>query len=247
MSFGLSMHGVSYVQTYTEARAMHERAKPRRGSGSGDCQIPGKSSKITGISLRGEDVVFTYHRTDVVTWRPNGDCVLDLSWSSHSTATFASRFTPPSVYVLGACDVLGYGGWTDGFYYRAGSYITIKANGEIEGTRPFTIKTINRKRAKQALVDAAYPAFAAWYNVQAQFWEGNLHRGNYRGEGELLNLIRDPDRWSEILQGRYFWKSNSPATFLTKLREKIYTFDVYDTREEPHAPSYNTARKWLRG
>jgi hypothetical protein len=248
MSFGLSMHSVNYVQTYTEARAMHERAPPRRGTGSGDRALPGRAkSKVTGISLRLADVVFTYHRTNVVIWRPNGDCVLDLSWASRSTAEFANRFTPTGVNVTGEAQIIFLGSWSDGTFYRVGSHVTITPDGALTGTIPFRVRTINRKRAKQALVDAAYPAFAEWYKVQLQFWEGNLHRGPYRGNHELLDLIRYPDRWSDILQGNFFYRLASPAMFLTKLREKIYTDDVYDMREEPHAPSYNTARKWMRG
>jgi hypothetical protein len=247
MSFGLSMRGVSRVTSYAEAVALYERAPETR---SGERRIPGRArSAITGINMWRGEVTFRYHRTDVVTWKPDGSCVLDLRYSSQSTATFANSFAPWGIHVLGEAKVIAVGPRSETRYYRAGSHVTITPDGEIEGTRAFRVLTPNRKRAKQARVDTGFEPFAAWYKLQASFWQGNLHRGGrHRYPDDLIAALRDPEEWQDILSETTLGFTPGPERFLAKLRAYIYEkADVYDVVEEPYAPSYNTARKWLRG
>lgn len=250
MSFGLSMHDVDYVTSYAAARAMYDKAKPRKTTrGAGDRPLPGREkSLITGISLRGDDVVFTYHVTDVVTWKADGRCVLNLQYKSQSSATFANRFAPSRIELHRECEILLDGCWNSGSYYRTSGRVTIMPGGSVEGTLPFSVKTLNRQRSKQARIDSGYAEFVLWYTDQANFWQENLHRGStWFPPSDMIRMLSDREQWSAIMQCSSFGYGTSPKQFLVKLREYINeAYNCYDIKEKPVAQSYATASKWLR-
>jgi len=243
--FGLSMRGVSSVTSYAEAVAMFERAqaKPQRPADSGDFKIPGKASKITGISMRNGEVRFTYHTTAVVMWFPDGTCTVDLSYESFSTATFANKFTPAGIGIHGEADVVSVGTWREGKYYAHCGSVTIRPDGTLEGTRAIRSKRLNRKRAATALATENFAAFAAYYTPLHDFWGNQLHMGEDIASHRMLAMMRDPEQW-DALARCYLRHSTS---VLPRLREMVYELHgAYDTKEKEFAPSYNTMRKWLR-
>jgi len=259
----LHMTGVSYVTNYNEAVAMFEKAKPQKCYGSGDRAIPGRaSSKVTGISMHGENVVFTYHVTDVVTWKPDNTCVLDLNYESQSTANFANRFTPEDVHVFGEADVVGVGEWRSAKYYAHTGNVVVRKGEIISGNRPVRAKIVERKEAKAALAEANFPAFSAWYKPIATFWERDetayrrgkktvrrsaLHRGERIPARDVIGMLKDPEQWEALSHCSTFGLGLPTSAFLNALREAIYEHEnCYKMIEREFAPSYNTLRKWMR-
>lgn len=260
----LHMTGVSYVTNYNDAVAMFEKAKPQRRDGSGDRALPERpSSKVTGISMRGENVVFTYHVTDVVTWKPDNTCVLDLNYESQSTANFANRFTPENVYVFGEADVVGVGERGNTKYYAHTGNVVVSKGEIITGNRPVKARVVDRKDAKAALAEANFPAFSAWYKPIATFWERDepariggrkkifrrsaLHRGGHIPARDMITMLKDPEQWEALSHCSTFGIGLATSAFLNALREAIYRHEnCYEMVEREFAPSYDTLRKWMR-
>ena len=260
--FALNMHGVAYVTNYNEAVAMYAKAEPLKGC-VGERGIPGKAgTKSTGISMDGDDVVFCYHSTDVVRWRKDNTCLIDLRHESRSTANFADRFCPDDVSVMRHGSVLRIGPWEGGKYYATDGRVVVTAGEVLSGTRPIPVRVVDREAAKQALTYENFHAFVAWYTPLAQFWElkepehhwsrrrtykSNLHRGDHLSVSAIMRKLHDPNEWEAIANAPTFGYAAGPKAFLASLRAAIYEqYGCYRTEYRDFAPSCAAISKWLR-
>ena len=241
--FALPMTGVKYVESYEMARAMYEKAPKQVSSGSGDRKIPGKDSKITGMSLIDDVVGFIYHATYVVKWYPDGTVVLDLSYKSRSTATFANRLCGDKVEVMGEAEL----------YYATDRFITIRPDGVIDGAMTVAREVVDPEKAKVAMVESGYNDFAAWYKDAAALIGPAAHSA--RDYFEVIGYLKDRDSWHRILMSNRYnnkpkWDHDgkpTPEAFLRKLRADIHKkYDCFRTVTETSATSYTQMRKWLR-
>ncbi len=242
MSFTLSLRAVRYVQSYNDALCMWNAASAQRPSGTGDRKIPGHNRPTTGITMRGDGAIeFIYHRTSVVTYKPDGTCILDLRWTSRSTAHFANRFCPSVVSPMNEGEIIQY----EHMYYTHRGLVTVHPDRTISGTAPITRRVLNRKRAKETLLSVGFKDFAAYYKTLFSVWGPALHGQFYAGRMEdTVECIRDPERWDEVVRARTL----KPRGFLADLRGRLYRhYGCYDEIEEDSAPSYQLLRKWMRG
>lgn len=245
MTFGLSMRGVGYVQSYTAAKALYDRAPVRRAgsSGAGERKLPGHLKNYTGMTLTAAGVGFVYHRTTVALWMPDNTCILDLSYGSHSTTTFANRFSPYNISVAKECAAISDGR----HWYLANSVVRVRPDGEIErGTLPIVRWVLNKERTKQVRKDTNYDAFAKWYRTMAPLADRVHYRDDIRSGSGLLDALRNESKWHDIMTSAMFGLQ-TPKQFLPILRKFLYqNFDVYDSVPETHANSYAQLCRWVR-
>lgn len=95
--FGLSYKSVPAVRDYDEALRQYETSARLYGmSGADVAYLSRKRDPSKLVSLRGDDVVFTYHHTDCVTYHKGGDVTIK-SYASQSTNTFVHCLSPHNI------------------------------------------------------------------------------------------------------------------------------------------------------
>ena len=206
MSFALSMHRVPYAKTYDEAVALYERAEPWRNGGD-DRPLPSKRTRIMGVRMVGEDVVFRYHRTDVIRWRPGGSYTIDTGgYESRSTAEFASHFMPHYDYLRSGARHLRI---RDRLYAMRGRCVTVSGTGEVSGSGlgVFRKKTVNRQNAKAMLTELGYSPYAAWHKLMYPMVQGAMPRQWQRswltGEEMLEGLSKGMEAYHDLMMSRF--------------------------------------------
>lgn len=244
MTFGLHMRGVGYVVSYEAALAMYDRAPERkRGTvGSGERKLPGHLKRYTGMTLTAGGVGFVYHDTTVAVWMPDNTCILDLSYESRSTVTFANRFSPRNISVAKQGAAISDGE----YWYRTGTIVRISPNGRIEsGTLPIHTLVLNKARAKAIRKETNYDEFAKWYRIMAPMADGRHHR-NTVSQRDIVAAMQDERQWHDLMTSAVFAWNQPPAAFLTALRKRIYSYSgAYDTVSKPCVETYATLRRWV--
>jgi len=218
MSFGLSMRGVSYVMTYDAAVAMYNKATPWRGEDpEGERPLPQKRARDYGVRMDGTDVVFRYHRTDVIRWHMDGSYTMDTGgYRTRSTGEFATKFMPRTHYVEKEATHLRINGE---IWPIAGHKVTVSADGTPsgEGLGVFVKRTVNRKKAKVLLDRLGYPAYRQWYETMSPMVRDTLDRPSQRKNvvgGEVEAWLKDPEKWHELMVSN----GGTPA----QVREMMY-------------------------
>ena len=223
MSFGLSMRGVSYVTTHDAAVAMYNKATPWRGEDpDGERPLPEKRSRDYGVRMDGTDVVFRYHRTDVIRWHKDGSYTLDTGgYRTRSTGEFASNFMPQRHWLQKEASHLRIG---DRIYPIAGHKVTVSADDvpSGEGLGEFVKRTVNRKKSKVLLDRLGYPAYRQWYETMFPLVRETLpsrYRRDYLAEGYVEAALKDPEKWHELMVSN----GGTPA----QVREMMYSVYGY--------------------
>jgi hypothetical protein len=228
MSFGLSMYecGVSSIDTHAEALRFYESCKVKRGRAPTDPRpIRGKERSPMDVRVEQDNVIFRYHRTDVVTWRPDNSYVLSC-WTSQSTATFASAFIPFRHHSTKESTVLQVGDKM----YPVVNTITVRADNTVETQAVFAREVVNRANAKRALATTRYADYRAWHKLMwPMVCETATSRWAYTMDTSSAALA-DEANWHDIMMGIY----GNPDT----VRERLYhelrrEFAIYDTVQEP--------------
>lgn len=164
MSFGLRLGSVPFVTSYDGAVAFYERAKPWRNGGL-DRPLVGKRARNMGVRMDGDDVVFRYHSTDVVTWHKHGGYTINTGgYSSRSTCEFATNFMPH-----------GHALWHETRHLRVdqrvypvhGTIMHVSAEGVVSGSGIglFEERSVNRKKGRAMLKDMGYYEYLAWHKL----------------------------------------------------------------------------------
>jgi hypothetical protein len=112
--------------------------------------------------MTGTGVAFRYHRTDVVTWHPDGSYTYD-PFTSRSTCTFFNQFTPFSTYATREGKVLIIG--DTAYPVAGGGRVHIKDDKPTGGLGRFRKSVVNRESAKRVLAETRYAEYRAWYAV----------------------------------------------------------------------------------
>jgi hypothetical protein len=150
MSFSLDTSGLRQIQNYAEAVEIEAGIVPIRGK-SPECKPLDKKRNKQSVTIRreGEDVVVKAYYTDLLTYKPDGEIVVDTGgYSSVSTADVLAR-------VLGV-RVLPYGGrlWIQlvGGWYVLGRGTRLKHYDNIgrQVVNPIhvQVRQLNRKKTK---------------------------------------------------------------------------------------------------
>lgn len=241
--FGVNMNScnVRSIDSYAEAVSFYDRCKARRGSAHGDERpIKGKegSKQIMGVRIEADRVMFRYHYTDVVQWRPDNSIRIEI-FNSPSTCRFAYRFLPMNVELLRDAHVLRVG---DTFYPTA-STVVVKPDRSVdyEGHAPYFYRyVINRTRAKAALAKTRYAEYRAWFNLmfpiikeaKGRSWEVEWLDGT-----TILELLRDEEQWYRLMMS---YQGNPD-----EVRSVIYRDnDVKDIVRTQTLPTTANLGKW---
>lgn len=218
MSFGLSMRGVSYVTTYDAAVAMYKKATAWRGEyPDGERPLPQKRSRDYGVRMDGDDVVFRYHRTDVIRWHKDGSYTLDTGgYRTRSTGEFASNFMPQRHCLEKEASCLRINGE---IWPIAGHKVTVSADGipSGEGLGEFVKRTVNRKKAKALLETLNYPAYRQWHATMFPMVRDSMPptwRRKYATASYIEAALKDPEQWHDLMMSQ----SGTPA----QVREATY-------------------------
>jgi len=143
---------VRSISSHAEAVAFYERCPVKRGHDYGDERpIKGKErSRQMNVRIRKSgEVVFRYHSTDVVTWRPDNSYVIE-SYASRSTCQFANSFIPAHHWLTKEGSRLGIGTWSEGTVHPVIRKVTVHGD-HVETDAVFTRTVVNRKGAKEVL------------------------------------------------------------------------------------------------
>lgn len=263
MSFTLSMPGVRAVRSYAAAVQAFEKGRVLRDQGWLPYGVRalkghGKDYCLVRQTLKG-DVIFCYHRTDLVTWHPDGTCtVTNGGYPSQSTQTFIERFAPLSgwSYNLGfqsGATVVRVGPWNgpETRYYNmsGGVELHFSADGQLlnpQVCRPFTAERIDRAKAKALLTEKGYYPFAKWYRTIRPMVEwAHCETASWSQRQTLLtylddNGLHDDTHWPEMLRSQFLGPALTQDSFLAALRKRIYDAQPYGQR-----PYYTEEAPWL--
>jgi len=151
MSFSLDASGLRRVQDYAKAVEIEAEIVPIRGK-SPECKPLDKKRNKQSVTIRreGEDVVVKAYYTDLLTYKPDGEIVVDTNgYASASTADILTQ-------VLGV-RVLPYGGrlWIQlaGWYVlgrgtRLRLFYDRGFGGEVLNPIHVQVRQLNRKKTK---------------------------------------------------------------------------------------------------
>lgn len=201
MSFGLSMNGVPWVKSYAEAVALFEKAVPWRNGGE-DRPLPGKRNRNTGVRMDGDDVVFRYHYTDVIRWKPNGAYEINTGGhSSRSTCEFANHFMPNRHWLMRETAHLGIEGT---IYAVAGQRINVSKTGVVSGSGlgRFEKTHINRKNAKELLTALGFYKYVAWHKLMHPMVQDTMPdrwRRPWVSEYDVAPMLHNEETWHTLM------------------------------------------------
>lgn len=211
--FALNMRDAPYVQSYREANDLLKTAMghPWRGNHA-EFPIPGKrnNKSISVRPGRRGDVIFRYHRTDVITWHKTGAITL-VPYPSRSTCSFFNNFCPPHMHLTRDATVLIVGATG---YPIAGSRPLRVKNGRIMSKNPsaFAKTVVNKEGAKKVLAETRYAEYCAWHKAILPLLK-KMSKTLF-GIDRPEELLADEDQWVELALGVH----GDP----NRLREAIY-------------------------
>jgi len=204
-------------------------------------RIKGKAnSKQMGVSIDSKgDVLFRYHRTDVVIWHRNNSYTIN-SYSSRSTDAFASAFMPSnaSLSKQGSQIILGCRYRDEDAVIHPVCYTATVRGKVVKTDAVFTKDTINRKKAKKLLATTRYAEYREWYGAMWPMVRDDLPP-TYRREYltiELPELISNSDEWHRVMVSQQGCPDN--------IRNSIYGRNwaaVHDTKTAKMLPVYNSS------
>jgi hypothetical protein len=239
--FGLKMYGCGTwsINTYAEAVSFYDSCPVKRGHDYGDERpVKGKARSNMGVRIKNGCVIFRYHATDVVTWRPDNSYVID-TYTSNSTCTFADCFTPIGHRLVREGRALQ----VEGVYHPVVRSITVRQDGSVEhfykGTH-FYRNQVNRARAKEVLAETRYAEYRSWYEVTVPMIDRS-HVRSWHGMSyeAIMESLSDMDKWYDLMMSYY----GDPA----KIRARIYeerSAEVYDIVFSDTLSSLSALSKW---
>ena len=242
MAFGLSMRSVQRVQCYDDAVAMYNKATAWKNGGD-DLPFPNKRAREYGIRMEGTDVVFRYHRTDVVTWHADGSYTIKTGgYDTGSTCTFANNFMPRNHSLGRQTKVLRIG---ETLYPISGTRLTVSPDGVPSGgLGKFTKKKIKLKEAKKLRESFGYPEYRKWHKAMFPMIKDTMvsswHR-EYLTYTEIVERLADPDKWHSLMVSQF----GHPDDVRTKLYDKNgHAFDIYEHVYLDKLQGFTEGRDW---
>jgi hypothetical protein len=196
MSFSLDASGLRRVQDYAKAVEIEAEIVPIRGK-SPECKPLDKKRNKQSVTIRrvGEDVVVKAYYTDLLTYKPDGEIVVDTNgYASVSTADILTQ-------VLGV-RVLPYGGrlWIQlaGWYVlgrgtRLRLFYDRGFGGEVLNPIHVQVRQLNRKKTK--VVRDKFRPFMDYARGMCKLLavDGSITvesaRGDYQQDQDLWYLI----------------------------------------------------------
>jgi hypothetical protein len=199
MSFSLDASGLRQIQNYAAAVSIEAGIVPIRGK-SPECKPLDMKRHKQSVTIRrvGEDVVVKVYHTDVLTYKPDGEIVVDTNgYSSISTADVLARVLGMGVRSYGdRLWIQQVGGW-----YVLGRGTRLKHIDHIgrQVMNPIHVQVRQLNRKKTKVVRDQYRSFMAYARGMCKLLaavDGSITVESARGD-----YLRDQDLWHLITCG----------------------------------------------
>lgn len=231
MAFTVEMHHRDRCDNYKQALDLFERTTPWRNGGE-DHPLPNKRVRHMGVrKLPDGSIAFRFHRTDVVTWRPDETYTL-VPYQSQSTCDFASAFLPYGHNLCKTGAVLGiYERTGPSVYYPVEYDSNVHVNPTLKAPTHklnsiFVKQRVNQKAAKAARDKTRYAEFAEWYKLMMAMRNNMpIMHGEFTynvTSHDILNALADESRWHDLMTSGYFC-----SDILGDIRDAIYRDNHY--------------------
>jgi hypothetical protein len=245
--FGTAHFDHTGVETYADALAYFERAKPWRGETAITDERPMEHRRHRNYGVRNEGGVirFRMHQTDVVSYHPDGTIEFDV-YSSVTTDRFVNSLVGQSISSHFTSEYMVI----DGLAYRAISYVTIRPDRTVETTEKWSKRVVNRKRQNEAIRKHAPDLLEAiaWYEAAKAL-------GALSMDGHDLDMFSR--KWAlsvrlERLKDRANWPCLTDTSIACLREDLTERFALDETEPQNGIPvseinAYRAAwRKWLK-
>lgn len=246
MAFGINMYGTPAARSYADAVEIYNQAIPWQNGGD-DRPLPNKRARHMGVRMRGDDVIFRYHRTDVVTWFSDNSFVIDASWGSRSTDAFANHYMPYDFNLTRESRALHVGGWENGKTYPVASEVTVAADRTVLTDAIFQRSIHKRKETRAMLKELGYYEYLTWRNLMYPMVEESMpamwNRERLTAR-DALACVSSEQGYHRLMMSA----SGDPKT-IREIACSYYgqQFDIYEveTRETLPSPRVVASGKWL--
>lgn len=267
MGFAINLYSVDAVSSYQSARRFHDKAaeKPWRttiktptwSAARDDHPFPTVRKRHFGVREENGNIIFRYHNTDVVTWRPDGSTVVE-TYHSQSTARFIQHFTPFNGFKLHRSGYMAmHGRDRDHAAVPLLGDFTVTPDGDVVPDKPavFCIDRVKRAEAKKVREESGYTAFLAWRKVMEPLlitkglgWKeynsimrdaidkirGGANR-QFNMNLAYVDALKDQELWPAIVQ--------SGMTNDQLLKQCVY----YAHSDEVYEPEHFPTLQWSSG
>lgn len=221
------------IHTYAQAVKAWERAvifpkDHKRGL------VDRRKKHLTIERTEAEDIVLRLYDHPVVTWHKDNSLTI-CSYESRSTSLFANHCTPPEMIVTGG----QFRVTVDGRTYKVGKQTTFRPRDDTwkpDQITPWSVRVVNRERAKQALVETGYEEFRLWFKVYVHMAarpDGN-GRASWIDNNSIVIMLRDRNKWRDLVTSRFPNAWNYPDQALSEIRQAIY--DVHACIDRKSVP-----------
>lgn len=212
--FGSTRFDHTGVETYADALAYFERAKPWRGETAPDDERPMEHHRHRNYGVRNDGGVirFRMHQTDVVSYHPDGTIEFDV-YNSVTTDSFVNSLVDWSIrsHFFSGYMVI------DELAYRAVDFVTIRPDRSVSTTEKWSKYRIDRKLMNAAIREYApdLPDAVKWFRAAEAL--GALAMDV---NAETFRSYRSLDARLEALKDRANWKHLTPKA-VEALREDL--------------------------
>jgi hypothetical protein len=259
--FGTNLTLPTHMLSYNSALAKYNSIKPIRGRQDQNTR-PLVQRRNDNLTIRQDpqtsDIVVRLYQTDIIryTHQPGGDndlspIILDPYASSLTNRVMWSILGP---HVNTHWSDAGLTTEVGGRYYNTPSYAVIQPKQSgwelVEGSKPIEVPYLNRKEARQALLDANYYTFKLWLETRIRLglagFADRWTRSPYDwSPTTAVSYLRQGEAgWAEI-SARFSNRAPLEAE-LRSLREAVYKHDMcYDTLTYDYFESYTAYKNAL--
>lgn len=232
-----------------------------------------RQHKHKSIVKIGEAIAFRLHRTDVITYYPDG-CIQIYPYRSAMTDEFARPFLPYGLRTHFNQDTICVtrkddSSWANGRLYIARNALHLRPSGgdyawEVENPEPWTQKHVDRAKARELYESYGYNLFRdagpTFFGIQ-----GDMGRGLYlpRCDPDWMEALKvGPSAWDAFIYmgaphrrwrnpSRKVFDPDPPFTFntiLAKIRREICNREkAYTVEKLPYVVGYGRWRQVRHG
>lgn len=237
MAFGIRCN-FNRIQSYKDAAKTWRKAVIFPKDPEGPRGLVDKRKKHLAIEKTAtEDFILRLYDHPVVTWHKDGSLTINL-YPTRSTGAFANRCTPAGMYVsCGKHTALAV--LTDKLWYKAEKPLTFRQRdgkwkiADKNQIQPWSVRTVNRQRAKQALKEVGYDEFRLWLETYVQMAERPDSQSEFANNAKLVDMLRNR-KWRELVTNCFPGAWRNPDGVLSGIRQAIYReCDCIDKKSVP--------------
>jgi hypothetical protein len=221
------------IQSYKEAVKVWHQAVVFPRSPLGPRGLVDRRKKhLTIEQTEAKDIVLRLYQHPVVTWHKDNSLTI-CPYSSRSTTKFGNHCTPSGMYVGYSSVSIG------GLHYKVKDKLTFRQRdgkwkvADRNQITPWSVSVVNRERAKQALREAGYEEFRAWFKVYIQMAAKPDGQAGWIDNTNIVTMLRDR-KWRDLVACRFLNSWSHPDQVLHEIRQAVYReCDCIDKKSVP--------------